>query len=55
MQVDMTTKNRKQIVISMFFRDRRYFSIFRNIESVSVFKNIAISVSISINLPTSSR
>ena len=44
---------RKKIAMLMIFRGCRYFSVIRNGESVSVFKSIAISVSILNNRPTS--
>src|SRR6218665_58132 len=50
-------ENRKKSQFRFLFLNNRYFSVFLNIVSVSVsvFSNIAISMSVSVYRPTSSR
>jgi hypothetical protein len=55
MQVHLQKKIEKKSLRRLFFHDSRYFSVFLNIASmsVSVVPIIAMSVSMSINRPTS--
>ena len=54
-RVNARGKNLKNTAMSVFISRYSVFSVFLNIESVSIsdFLNIAISVSVSINRPTS--